>query len=263
MSILNLRSDINRKFFTTVNYSKKSDKKNEYVVIHYVGAEGSAEANAKFFQNTYKGASAHAFVDHSGPIYQIVNWDDIAWHCGTSSGYKHKYCRNSNSIGIELCCHKDSNGQWYFNNVTIEKAADLTVALMLQYDIPMANVIRHYDVTGKICPEPYVRDANAWKAFLKLVKTKLNDAKGKYATLKGVYLRDTNFAVVKDYDKLDAIMRRKCKPNANGSVTFKKGKKYTAKYIKQDDNGSIWGITKKGYAIPIVFKGDERSIKAN
>jgi N-acetylmuramoyl-L-alanine amidase CwlA len=37
--------------------------------------------------------------------------------------------------------------------------------LMAIYYIPVENVIRHYDVTGKKCPEPYVRDSKAWEAF--------------------------------------------------------------------------------------------------
>lgn len=32
---------------------------------------------------------------------------------------------------------------------------------MAKYNIPIDNVIRHYDVTGKICPEPLV-DEQAW-----------------------------------------------------------------------------------------------------
>ena len=36
---------------------------------------------------------------------------------------------------------------------------------MKKYGIPASNVIRHYDVTGKVCPEPYVRDTAAWNTF--------------------------------------------------------------------------------------------------
>ena len=36
---------------------------------------------------------------------------------------------------------------------------------MAKYNIPLSNVIRHYDVTGKRCPEPYVRDTAAWNTF--------------------------------------------------------------------------------------------------
>ena len=42
---------------------------------------------------------------------------------------------------------------------------------MDKYNIPSSNVIRHYDVTGKTCPEPFVRDENLWKNF----KSQLED----------------------------------------------------------------------------------------
>ena len=36
---------------------------------------------------------------------------------------------------------------------------------MKKYDIPLANVVRHYDVTHKNCPAPFVEDAAAWQSF--------------------------------------------------------------------------------------------------
>ena len=36
---------------------------------------------------------------------------------------------------------------------------------MDKYNIPVENVLRHYDVTGKICPEPYVRSTAQWNSF--------------------------------------------------------------------------------------------------
>ena len=153
------------KLLTTVNYKKGNGKQNKYIVIHYVGAIGGAEANCKYFQSVYRGVSAHYFVGHSGEVWQCVNDNDIAWHVGASR-YRHRECRNSNSIGIELCCRKkNSNSTWYFEEETIKAAIQLTKELMAKYGIPASNVIRHYDVTGKVCPEPYVRDTGAWNTF--------------------------------------------------------------------------------------------------
>ena len=36
---------------------------------------------------------------------------------------------------------------------------------MRQYNIPLENVIRHYDVTGKECPRYYVENPEAWERF--------------------------------------------------------------------------------------------------
>lgn len=152
------------KMLTKVNFQKGNGKVNKYIVIHYVGATGDAVDNCRYFVSTYRGASANYFVGHKGDIWQCVNDADIAWHCGASR-YKHAYCRNSNSIGIELCCKKRSNGTWYFEEETVNSAIALVKELMAKYGIPVTNIIRHYDVTGKICPEPYVRDTAAWNTF--------------------------------------------------------------------------------------------------
>ena len=88
------------KLLTTVNYKKGNGKQNKYIVIHYVGAIGGAEANCKYFQSVYRGVSAHYFVGHSGEVWQCVNDNDIAWHVGASR-YRHRECRNSNSMWIE------------------------------------------------------------------------------------------------------------------------------------------------------------------
>lgn len=154
------------KLITKVNYTKaNSTSRIKYIVIHYVGALGGAEENCRYFYSTDRSASAHYFVGHKGEIWQCVDDKNIAWHCGSKSGYKHAYCRNSNSIGIELCCRK--NGNWYFEDATVEAAIELTKELMAKYNIPAKNVIRHYDVTGKLCPQPYVANTtkHTWTEF--------------------------------------------------------------------------------------------------
>lgn len=95
------------KMITKVNFSdsNRSAGQIKYLVKHFVGATGGAEANCRYFYDTYRGASAHFFVGHNGEIWQCVEENDTAWHCGAKT-YKHKECRNSNSIGVELCVKK-------------------------------------------------------------------------------------------------------------------------------------------------------------
>lgn len=153
------------KLLTKTNFREGNGKQNKYLVIHYVGSTGGAEDNCKYFLSNYRGASAHYFVGHNGEIFQSVLDKDVAWHCGATR-YKHPYCRNDNSIGIEMCCRRNlSNNTWYFEEKTIKATIELVKELMKKYNIPAANVIRHYDVTGKVCPEPYVRDSAAWNTF--------------------------------------------------------------------------------------------------
>lgn len=144
-----------------------------YLVVHYVGATGSARANAAFFHAP--GAkpplsSAHYFVGHAAEgaaVYRSVPEGDTAWHCGTTGKYRHPQCRNANSLGVELCCRQDKAGRWFFDPETVTAAQALCRTLMARYHIPVSHVVRHFDVTGKNCPAPFVQDASAWAAFLR------------------------------------------------------------------------------------------------
>lgn len=159
---------------TNVNYWKgngsNGTKQNKYIVIHYVGAVSTALNNAKYFENSYRGASAHYFVDEND-IYRVVKDSDSAWHCGTTGAYKHADCRNTNSIGIEMCCY-NNDGVIDVNDKVVEKTVQLTKELMAKYGISADRVIRHYDVTGKNCPAPFVKDTNRWNDF----KARIGDA---------------------------------------------------------------------------------------
>jgi len=148
---------------TTVNYTVSAGREIKYIVIHYTGNKNdTAYNNTKYFKNQNRNASAHYFVD-SDSIWQSVQDKHIAWHCGAQS-YRHSKCRNSNSIGIELC-----DGVPKFDEATIRNGVRLVKMLMEKYNIPKENVIRHYDVTGKICPAPFI-DESEWKRFKDLLK---------------------------------------------------------------------------------------------
>ena len=152
------------------NYTPGRSRPAAYLVIHYVGASGGARDNALYYSRTGGiGASAHYFVGHAGEgaaVYASVPEGDTAWHCGRADGrYRHPDCRNANSIGVELCCHQDGAGRWYFDRETVERGIALGRDIMARYGIPAARVLRHYDVTGKICPAPFVADPAAWAEF--------------------------------------------------------------------------------------------------
>lgn len=148
------------------NFRVGRTKPIQYIVIHYTSNNGdTAKNNADYFTKKLdKPSSAHYFVDEK-EIWQSVKDNDTAYHCGANT-YKHKTCRNDNAIGIELCSRKDATGKYYFKDEVVERAIALTKELMKKYNIPVANVIRHYDVTGKICPAPFVNDEKKWRDFL-------------------------------------------------------------------------------------------------
>lgn len=133
------------------NYGASRSTSNiKYLVIHYTANDGdSDENNGKYFHNNVVGSSAHYFVDDDS-ITQSVPDNYVAWHCGAKT-YKHSTCRNANSIGIELC-DNTKNGTVKAGDKTVVNTLELVEYLMNKYTIPKENVIRHYDVTGKLCP---------------------------------------------------------------------------------------------------------------
>ena len=156
---------------TTKNFDSGSINRIKYIVLHFTANNGdTAYGNTNYFKS-YRGASAHYFVDENS-VYQSVEDKNIAWHCGAKK-YKHSTCRNSNSLGVELCSRKDSKGNFYFMDKTVYNAVELVKMLRAKYNVPIANVIRHYDVTGKNCPEPFVRDIKAWQNFKNRLEEKV------------------------------------------------------------------------------------------
>lgn len=158
------------------NYSSSLSRNVKYIVLHYTGnKKDTAIANANYFQRANIKASAHFFVDDES-IYQSVGLRNAAWHCGTSGKY-YSNCRNSTSLGIEMCCTADN---YLISDKTIENAAYLTAHLCKLLGITAKQVdtyvLRHYDVTHKKCPAQMANSADDkdWIAFKNRVKSILN-----------------------------------------------------------------------------------------
>lgn len=163
------------------NTGSRNGQTPKYIVIHYVGAISSARNNCLYFKNNKVPASAHFFCDKE--IWQSVALSRSAWHCGGGmqdygtrevGGNKgaqwHGKCRNQNSIGIELCCVR-KNGEIVPSQEAIKTAVPLVKWLMKKYGIPASHVIRHFDVTGKCCPNGYI-SATKWSALHKTLTGK-------------------------------------------------------------------------------------------
>lgn len=223
-----------QKLLTPYNFTNKDDTgRVRYIVIHYVGALGGAEANCKYYASRYIGASAHYFVGFDGEVWQSVEDGDIAWHCGASS-YRHPECRNSNSIGIEMCVRNNGSQEadsrdWYFEDATVKAAEELTRHLMRRYDIPESHVLRHYDVTGKICPNPYVygNTHHTWEAFKKSLSSSvgsLTKITGKAEATAGqmqAYIKSKNANVAQGViDMVPMYLSEGGAENIRGDIAF-------------------------------------------
>lgn len=147
------------------NYSAGRTQPVQYIVMHYTANNGDTARNNCDYYHRVGGlqASAHYFVDEYGAM-QSVREVDTAWHCGARA-YWHPECRNANSIGIEMCSRKRADGSYYIKPETVANAAALAKDIMQRYGIDTDHVLRHYDVTGKRCPMPWVDDPAQWDAF--------------------------------------------------------------------------------------------------
>ena len=155
------------------NYRKGRDFPINWICLHFTANNGdTAQNNADYFaREGGLNASAHYFVD-TARIVQSVKDSDTAWHCGRERGGSYyNDCRNANSIGIEMCSII-RNGVYVIPEETMKRAAKLTRELMAKYHIPVSRVCRHYDVTHKDCPEPWVRNPQLWQKFKTMLTEK-------------------------------------------------------------------------------------------
>lgn len=122
------------------------------IVVHYTGTEASAHNNLLYFSRSSAGASAHYFIDKDGTLRQLVSEGDTAWHAG-------HWATNLCSVGIEVV-----SGGADFTEAQINTLATLVADIRSRCGVSADDVIRHYDVTGKLCPAPYV-DGSKWAAL--------------------------------------------------------------------------------------------------
>lgn len=168
---MSLTDSIQFKQCNSGNYQKNRTQPIKYCVIHYTANyNDTAKNNADYFARTVTKTSAHYFVDETS-IWQSVKDTDIAWAVGDDS-YEHPECRNANSISIEMCDSYDNVPDKTFENTT-----DLAAKIMAEYNIPIENLLRHYDVTGKQCPRSLL-DETKWNNFKSVVAKKLEALEG-------------------------------------------------------------------------------------
>lgn len=156
------RPDIKVELLTPNKYSRsqKTLKKVKGVVIHYTANPmTTAEQNRSYFEGlkdsgeTY--ASSHFVIGLQGEIIQCIPTGEESYASND---------RNSDTISIE-CCHTDKTGK--FNEATYNSCVELTAWLVTKFDLELPkDVIRHYDITGKICPKYFVDHPDKWKEFL-------------------------------------------------------------------------------------------------
>ena len=164
---------------SSANYYTYSSRLVKFIVIHYTGnKKDTAKANATYFHNGLRGASAHLFTDDDS-CYQSVALNNAAWAVGGTKVYKHAECRNINSISIEMCCSGNSIVSEKTINNTAYLCAELCKYIGITADTVDIFVLRHYDVWDKQCPAQWATENSAgWTTFKEKVKAILRNEEG-------------------------------------------------------------------------------------
>ncbi len=141
------------------------------IVVHYVANPCStARENRNYFENLKDqtgsettSVSSHFVIGLEGEIIQCIPLGEVAYASNN---------RNSDTMSIE-CCHPDETGKFY--DSTYQSLVNLCAYLCAEFNLKPEDVIRHYDVTGKICPKYFVDHPEEWEKFHEDLKTAIKE----------------------------------------------------------------------------------------
>ncbi|HJC46954.1 MAG TPA: N-acetylmuramoyl-L-alanine amidase [Candidatus Lachnoclostridium pullistercoris] len=141
------------------------------IVVHYTANPGTtAQQNRNYFNSLAEqngesatSVSSHFIIGLEGEIIQCIPLSEISYASND---------RNGDTVSIE-CCHPDSSGK--FTDATYSSLVRLCAWLENQLDLNERSLLRHYDVTGKLCPLYFVEHESEWNAFKEDVAEKRKD----------------------------------------------------------------------------------------
>lgn len=216
------------------------------IIMHYTANNGGTARNHKDYFNNLNGvyASAHLFVDDNEAIC-IIPLDEVAYHANDTvrynsdgSIYKPLYSQignaNYGAIGVEMCLDRNGN----ITEKTFQNTVKAVKELIAKYPNVTRNKIwRHYDVTGKNCPAPWVDKPSELERFKNEVFSKSNENS------------NTSNAVTKPEEE-----------KRRGLAMFV----YTL--ITKDGKGQLWGVngnTRFHFATTAEYEHYLKIVKAN
>ena len=160
-------------------YSRPGIKNNgiKGLIMHYTANNGGTARNHKSYFNNLSGsyASAQLFVDDTEALC-IIPLDEVAYHANDIQKYVNGQPyyplrgiignANYSTIGLEMCL--DANGN--ITEATFQNSVKAAKELIKMYpQITADRIWRHYDVTGKNCPAPWVAKPSELDRFKKAV----------------------------------------------------------------------------------------------
>ena len=155
----------------SVHVTKLPNRAPQYLAIHFTAGSSSKPGVAQNIYNTFVSRSASAdFAVDDRDIVQF-NPDIRNYYCWAVGDAKNKYssggslhgkATNKNTISIEICStctpatstavSVANHSGWSFSEAALNNAVKLAKMIMEKYNIPIERVVRHYDISGKLCP---------------------------------------------------------------------------------------------------------------
>ena len=138
------------------------------IVVHYTANPGTtAMQNRSYFEGLKDShdtsASSHFIIGMDGELVQCIPCNEVAYASND---------RNNDTISVE-CCIPDDTGK--FTDDTYKTLVHLIAWLCGRYGLTTEQVIRHYDITGKMCPKYYVEHEDAWDKLKRDVEQYIED----------------------------------------------------------------------------------------
>ena len=146
--------------------TKAPNRTIKYLAIHYTAGASSAGGRALGMKSDWektRRASADFGVDDRDMVQ--FNPDPKNYYCWSVGDKKAAHVnvpdgRNINTISIEICSTLQKGTSlaqanhlgWSYTDKAIDNAIKLTKILMKKFNIPVERVVRHYDISGKLCP---------------------------------------------------------------------------------------------------------------
>lgn len=147
----------------SVHVSKLPGRTIKYLAIHYTAGSSSVVGRARSIKHVFeqRQASADFAVDDAEMVQ--FNPDLRNYYCWAVGDKKSPGtiadAYNRNTISIEICstlrkgtAAVPNHEGWEFTEAALANAARLAKILMRKYNIPIERVVRHFNITGKLCP---------------------------------------------------------------------------------------------------------------
>lgn len=150
--------------------TKAPNRSIKYLAYHFTAGSSSAPGRAKGMKSSWE-KSHRASADFGVDDRDMVQFNPSPknYYCWSVGDKKNPYsgggrlygiATNRNTISIEICSNikkgadvsKPNHSGWFYTEESLNNAVKLGKILMRKFNIDIDHVVRHYDISSKLCP---------------------------------------------------------------------------------------------------------------